>query len=47
MNRALKIVVGVLCALGIAFVAAAFALFLGYFDHGLFEVKHTDWSSSG
>ena len=43
MNRALK----VLCASGIAFVAAAFALFRGYFDHGLFEVKQTDWSSSG
>ena len=28
-------------------MAATFALFRGYFDHGLFEVKQTDWSSSG
>jgi hypothetical protein len=47
MNRAQKVAVGAVCALCIALVAATFALFHGYFDHGLFEIKQTDWSSSG
>ena len=39
--------VGAICALCVALVAATFALFNGYFDHGLFEIKQTEWSSSG
>jgi hypothetical protein len=47
MNRVKKVGVSVACALGISLVGATFALFRGYFDRGLFEVKQTDWSSSG
>jgi hypothetical protein len=47
MNRVNKVGVSVACALGIGLVVATFALFHGYFDHGLFEIKQTDWSSSG
>jgi hypothetical protein len=47
MKRSLKLsaivasVVAVLCVVGI------YALFHGYFDHGRFDVKQVQWSSSG
>jgi|SRR5580658_1076770 hypothetical protein len=47
MSRVKKVRVSVACTLGIALVAITFALSRGYFDHGLFEVKQTDWSPSG
>jgi hypothetical protein len=43
MNRAKKVGVGVLCALGIALMAITFALFHGYLDHAQFEVKPGNW----
>lgn len=47
MSNAERIAVAALCALGLALMTATFALFHGYFDHGLFEVKQTDRSTSG
>jgi hypothetical protein len=47
MNSAEKARAGALCALGIALMTGVFALFRGYFDPGLFEIKQSDWSSSG
>jgi hypothetical protein len=47
MNSAVKITVGALCVVAVALGTASFPLFRGYLDRGLFEVKQTDWSSSG
>jgi len=48
MNKNKRLLVGLVCALSVALVAIAltFALFHGYFDHGQFEIKETNWSSS-
>jgi len=47
MNRVNKVGVSVACVLGISLVVATYALFRGYFDDALFEVKQADWSTSG
>ena len=47
MNGLKKAGVSVAGTLGLAMVVATFALSRGYFDHGLFDVKQTDWSKSG
>jgi hypothetical protein len=49
MSKSKSVTVGVVCAVGVALVAAGvgFALFHGYFDHGQFEIKQTNWLSSG
>jgi len=47
MSKPRMIGVGLVCALGLALVAIAWALFHGYLDRGRFEVKETSWSSSG
>ena len=41
-----RLILGLIC--GVALVAAVFtfALFHGYFDHGQFEIKETNWSPS-
>ena len=46
MSKSTRVAVAVVCALGVALVATALALFHGYFDHGQFVVKETNWSSS-
>ena len=42
-------IVGLVCALSVALVATVLivTLFRGYFDHGQFEIKETNWSRSG
>lgn len=48
MIKSKSVIVGLVCGLSVALVAAAstFALFHGYFDHGQFEIKETNWSPS-
>ena len=46
MTKAKRISVGIVCAVVLGATALAFALFHGYFDHGQFEIKETNWSSS-
>jgi hypothetical protein len=47
MSKSKSILVGVACAVALVATGLTFALFHGYFDHGQFEVKQTNWSSSG
>jgi hypothetical protein len=44
MTKARKTVVIVIATLALALVMFVTALFRGYFDHGLFEVKDVQWS---
>jgi hypothetical protein len=37
---------GVVLAVGLLMAMGVYALFHGYFDHGLFEVKRLEWSGS-
>jgi hypothetical protein len=48
MSKSKSVIVGLVCGLSVALVAAAFtfALFHGYFDHGQVEIKETNWSPS-
>src|SRR6266404_1035008 len=48
MSKRKSVSVGVVCAVSVALVAVGFvfAWFHGYFDHGQFEIKETNWSSS-
>jgi|SRR5690349_204648 len=52
MSRLIKIDVvvgtwlGVFLLIGVLLATGWYALFHGYFDHGLFEVKQVEWSSS-
>jgi len=42
----IRIGLGVIFLLGLLLAITVYALFHGYFDHGLFEIKHVEWSSS-
>lgn len=42
----MKIVLVVMCAAAVSLGTAGYALFHGYFDHGQFEIKQAQWSSS-
>jgi hypothetical protein len=46
MIKSKRAILGLVC--GVALIAAVFtfALFHGYFDHGQFEIKETNWSPS-
>ena len=46
MSSLVKIGLGVVFLLGALLATAGYALFRGYFDHGLFEIKQVEWSSS-
>ncbi|MFL6428644.1 MAG: hypothetical protein ACJ71S_10405 [Acidobacteriaceae bacterium] len=46
MKKTLRTAVIIVCALMIALMVTVYALFHGYFDRGLFEVKQATWSSS-
>jgi len=37
---------GVVLSVGLLMAMGVYALFHGYFDHGLFEVKQVEWSPS-
>ena len=45
MNKTKKTLLGFISILVIVFVTLTFALFLGYFDHGQFEVVQARWSA--
>jgi hypothetical protein len=47
MSKGKKVLAGAICALGLALVIFVLALFRGYFDHGLFEVKEVTWAPLG
>ena len=42
----IRVGLGVIFLLGILLAAGWYALFHGYFDHGLFEIKQVEWSPS-
>lgn len=48
MTKSKSVIVGLVCGLSLVLIATAFtfALFHGYFDHGQFEIKETNWSPS-
>ena len=46
MSVVLKIWLGILLFVALVLAAGCYALFHGYFDHGLFEIKQTEWSPS-
>ena len=46
MRKTTKIVLVVVCAAAVSLGTAVYALFHGYFDHGQFEIKQVQWSSS-
>ena len=46
MRKTKSIFVGVACAVALVAAGLIFALFHGYFDHGQFEIKETNWSLS-
>jgi hypothetical protein len=46
MRKIKSILVGVACAVVLVATVLIFALFHGYFDHGQFEIKETNWSPS-
>jgi len=46
MSSLVKIGLGVVFLLGALLSTAGYALFRGYFDHGLFEIKQVEWSPS-
>jgi hypothetical protein len=46
MSSLVKIGLGVVFLLGALLATAGYALFRGYFDRGLFEIKQAEWSSS-
>jgi hypothetical protein len=46
MRKTKSIFVGVACAVALVAAGLIFALFHGYFDHGQFEIKETNWSPS-
>jgi hypothetical protein len=46
MSRWIKIGLGMVFLLGVLVVTPIYMLFHGYFDHGLFEIRQVEWSSS-
>ena len=46
MRKTKSMFVGVACAVALVAAGLIFALFHGYFDHGQFEIKETNWSPS-
>jgi hypothetical protein len=46
MRKSTRIVVFIICAVAVLLGAAGSALFHGYFDPGLFEIKQVQWSPS-
>ena len=42
----IRVGLGLIFLLGLLLTIGVYALFHGYFDHGLFEVKQTEWSPS-
>jgi hypothetical protein len=46
MSAGIKIVGGLVLSVGLLMATVVYALFHGYFDHGLFEIKQVEWSSS-
>lgn len=46
MNRSIRIGFVVVFLLGLLLATGVYAMFHGYFDHGLFEVKQVIWSPS-
>jgi hypothetical protein len=47
MSKSKRVLAGVICVLVAVLVVIACGLFRGHFDHGQFEVKETNRSSSG
>lgn len=47
MKITIKIGSVAILAVGLVMAAAVWALFHGYFDHGLFEIKQVEWSPLG
>jgi hypothetical protein len=46
MSKGKSILVCVVCAVALVATGLTFALFHGYFDHGQFEIKQVQWSST-
>ncbi|NYF78151.1 hypothetical protein HDF17_000438 [Granulicella arctica] len=46
MRRYTKVLAAIACLVAILLVWGIYGLFHGYFDHGQFEVKQVQWSSS-
>ena len=46
MSSLLKIWLGILILVPVVLAVGWYALFHGYFDHGLFEIKQAEWSPS-
>jgi hypothetical protein len=46
MSKSKSILVGVACTVALGATGLTFALFHGYFDHGQFEIKEVQWSST-
>jgi hypothetical protein len=46
MSKSKSILVGVACAVALVATGLTFALFHGYLDHGQFEIKQVQWSST-
>src|ERR1700756_787416 len=46
VSSMLKIWLGILIFVLVVLAVGWYALFHGYFDHGLFEIKQVEWSSS-
>src|SRR5438034_11133636 len=46
MSSLVKIGLGIVFLLGALLATDGYALFRGYFDHGLFEIKQVEWSPS-
>jgi hypothetical protein len=46
MSSLLKVWLGILILVLVVLAVGWYALFHGYFDHGLFEIKQVEWSSS-
>lgn len=46
MIKSESAILGLVCGVVLVAAVLTFALFHGYFDHGLFEIKETNWSSS-
>jgi hypothetical protein len=47
MSSLLKIWLSILILISVVLAVGWYALFHGYFDHGQFEIKQSQWSSTG
>ncbi|HKT88245.1 MAG TPA: hypothetical protein VJQ59_07410 [Candidatus Sulfotelmatobacter sp.] len=46
MIKSKRVILGLVCGAALVAAVFAFGLFHGYFDHGQFEIKETNWSPS-